>query len=179
MLTASVKGSATRKRTILFVGRESVGKSQLISSLTGRSAAETNFRGSTVTVDRYEWRNMELMDTPGIHRLSDAETTRLALRALASQELVVLVVQVTNLDEDLSEMLPLVIGKVGFVVVTFWDKVQPGEASMEAIQRLSQAAGVPFITINGRNPTPTQRESLLQALMLDSSQGEIFSRPSL
>lgn len=39
-------------------------------------------------------------------------------------------------------MLPLVVRKQDSVVVTYWDKVQPGEASQEAIDRLAADAGV-------------------------------------
>jgi Fe2+ transport system protein B len=121
MTRSSVVSSETR--TILVVGKESVGKSQLVSALTGRSAGETNFRGSTVVVQRYRSGNTEYIDTPGILRSSDTETTRLAMNALADNEVVLLVVQATGLDQELSDMLPLVLGKRGAVVVTYWDKV--------------------------------------------------------
>ncbi|MEM6260616.1 MAG: nucleoside recognition domain-containing protein [Planctomycetota bacterium] len=154
---------APRKtRTVLVVGKESVGKSQLVSSLTGRSAGEANFRGSTVVVERYKSGGTEYIDTPGILRSSDTETTRLALDALDSEEFVLLVVQATSLDQDLSDMLPLVAGKRGAVVVTYWDKVQPGEASQEAIERLSADAGVAFIPLDGRRLTGRDKQ-LVQA----------------
>ena len=44
----AVKGA----KTFLVVGRESVGKSQLISTLSGSHAGEANFRASTVCVER-------------------------------------------------------------------------------------------------------------------------------
>jgi len=56
------------------------------------------------------------------------------------------------------------VGKSGLVIVTFWDKVQSGEAALEAIERLSIAIGVPLIPVNGRNLSSTQREQILQAL---------------
>ncbi|MEM6505736.1 MAG: nucleoside recognition domain-containing protein [Planctomycetota bacterium] len=151
-----------KTRTVLVVGKESVGKSQLVSSLTGRSAGEANFRGSTVVVERYKSGGTEYIDTPGILRSSDTETTRLALDALDSEEFVLLVVQATSLDQDLSDMLPLVAGKRGAVVVTYWDKVQPGEASQEAIERLSADAGVAFIPLDGRRLTGRDKQ-LVQA----------------
>lgn len=138
------------QQTIVVIGRESVGKSQLISSLTRQAAGETNFRGSTVTVERYRSADAIYIDTPGIFRQSDTDTTRRALEALQLGDTVLLVVQATQLDEDLAEMLPLVQSRQGVVAVTFWDKVQSGEAAIEAIEKLSTDAGVPFITLNAR-----------------------------
>ncbi|MEM9347231.1 MAG: nucleoside recognition domain-containing protein [Planctomycetota bacterium] len=156
--------SPSETRTVLVVGKESVGKSQLVSSLTGRSAGEANFRGSTVVVERYTSGDTEYIDTPGILRSSDTETTRLALDALEADEFVLLVVQATSLDQDLSDMLPLVAGKRGAVVVTYWDKVQPGEASQEAIERLSADAGVAFVAIDARRLSGRDKQRIDEAL---------------
>ncbi len=141
-----------------IIGRESVGKSQLIASLSGQSASEANFRGSTVSVERYPWGQRTLIDTPGIHRLSDADTTRRTLSALSDEDNVIVVVQATSLDEDLDEMLQLVQGKKGVVVVAFWDKVLQGEAALEAIEKLERCIGVPFLPVNGREITDAMRK---------------------
>lgn len=150
--------------TILVVGKESVGKSQLVSSLTGRSAGETNFRGSTVFVERYRAGNVEYIDTPGILRSSDTETTRLALNEFAANDVVLLVVQATSLDQDLEDMLPLVVGKRGAVVVTYWDKVGLGEAAHEALERLAADAGVVFIPVDARDLSDRDKQQIAHAL---------------
>jgi len=149
---------------IVAVGKESVGKSQLISSLAGVEAGETNFRGSTVAVQRYVTSQAVYIDTPGILRHSDTETTRRALTELNQHDSVLLVVQATQLDDDLHDMLPLVRGKNGAVVVTFWDQVQPGEAALEALERLSKDCGVPFVAVDARNLRPTDHQRIAQAL---------------
>ncbi|MFG0255985.1 MAG: GTPase domain-containing protein, partial [Rhodopirellula sp. JB053] len=163
-----------RTRTVLVVGRESVGKSQLVSTLTGRSAGETNFRGSTVIVERYRSGDggTEYIDTPGILRSSDTETTRLALAAIDEHDVVLLVVPATNLDHDLAEMLPLVAGKRGAVVVTYWDKVQPGEASQEALERLAADAGVAFMPVDARSLAEHARRRMDEALTEPSEFGK-------
>lgn len=163
-MTNLLEDPSTTMQTIVVVGRESVGKSQLISSLTLRSAGETNFRGSTVTVEQYRFGNTTFVDTPGILRHSDTETTRRALGALRLHDTVLLVVQATQLDEDLAEMLPLLQARQGVVAVTFWDKVQAGEAAMEAIEKLSTEAGVPFITLDARQVTDGIRARLTFSL---------------
>ena len=156
--------STTQTACIVVVGKESVGKSQLISSLTGESAGETNFRGSTVVVQRYRSGDTTYIDTPGILRKSDTETTTRALATLDANDAVLLVVQATHLDADLRDMLPLVAGKRGAIVVTFWDKVQQGEAAIEAIERLSRDAGVAMITVNARKLTVADISKLTSAM---------------
>ncbi|WP_462322386.1 nucleoside recognition domain-containing protein [Halochromatium sp.] len=157
-------GPGTGISTIVVIGKESVGKSQLVSSLTGRSAGETNFRGSTVVVERYRSGNTEYIDTPGILRSSDTETTRLALAALAATDVVLLVVQATSLDQDLSDMLPLVVGKRGAVVVTHWDRVQSGQAAQETIERLAADAGVGFIPVDARRLSHRNWQEIAEAI---------------
>ncbi|TWU11717.1 Ferrous iron transport protein B [Symmachiella macrocystis] len=151
-------------KSVVVIGSESVGKSQLISSMTGCLAGESNFRGSTVSVQRYQSDGVEYIDTPGILRKSDTDTTCRALAELGQNDLVMLVVRATHLDDELLEMLPLVQGKQGIVVVTFWDKVQLGEAAMEAIERLSRDAGVAFVTVDARELKLKNCERLKQEL---------------
>jgi Fe2+ transport system protein B len=154
----------TTTRTILVVGKESVGKSQLVSSLTGRWAGETNFRGSTVSVEHYRSGTTEYIDTPGILRSSDTETTRLALNALEANDTVLLVIKATSLDQDLEDLLPLVEGKQGVVAVTYWDKVEPGEAAFGAVDRLAAEAGVDFIPVDARRLSDQDKQQVAQAL---------------
>jgi len=166
---------ATAQQTVVVVGRESVGKSQLISSLTRQAAGETNFRGSTVAVEQYRSADAIYIDTPGILRQSDTDTTRRALEALQQGDTILLVVQATQLDEDLAEMLPLVQSRRGVVAVTFWDKVQSGEAAIEAIEKLSTDAGVPFLPLDARRITDGIRLRLRTAL----SEPGVFRRSVL
>ncbi|MFO1043328.1 MAG: DUF1214 domain-containing protein [Planctomycetaceae bacterium] len=92
----------------------SVGKSALIASLTGHTAYASNFRGSTVSVHTYHVVNGDFVDTPGILFQSDSETTRLTLSELDQpHDRVLVVVKATNLDQDLTHMLLLVVGMRG------------------------------------------------------------------
>src|SRR5262245_56798318 len=104
---------------VVVVGKESVGKSQLVAALTGRAAYSSNFRGSTVACETYAGDDHLFVDTPGIVRQSDTQTTQAVLDQLATSETVLLVVQATHLDDDLADLLPLTQGKHGVVAVTF------------------------------------------------------------
>ncbi|HWL07594.1 MAG TPA: nucleoside recognition domain-containing protein [Planctomicrobium sp.] len=156
--------SSSPPKAIIVIGRESVGKSQLVSQLTGRFATEANFRGSTVAVQCYPTPEWEFVDTPGILRTSDTDTTRRALTALLEHDVVLLVAQAIQLDDDLAELLPLVVGKQGLVAVTYWDKIQQGEAAQEALEKLSRDLGVPFISLDARLLPPERRDLLQSAL---------------
>lgn len=148
----------------LVIGKESVGKSQLISSLTGTYAGETNYRGSTVLVQNYRSSNMVFIDTPGILRKSDSETTRVALSKLKEHETVLLVVQATSLDADLAEMLPLVAGKTGIIIVTFWDKIADSDQKQETLLKISDEIGVPLLPVDARQITDEEQSRIQSAI---------------
>ena len=139
------------KETVVVVGKESVGKSELVAGLSGTTPTTGNFRGTTVDIERYESDEFVFVDTPGILLGTDTETTRTAISAVEETETVLLVVRATNIDDDLEDLLPLVQGKVGAIAVTFWDKVEnPTEARTE-VNALADDLGVPLAPVDARN----------------------------
>ncbi|WP_145095410.1 nucleoside recognition domain-containing protein [Anatilimnocola aggregata] len=150
--------------TVVVIGKESVGKSQLLASLTGCAASVGNFRGTTVSCDCYQCRGKTFVDTPGIVRQSDSETTRLALDRLQASEVVLLVAQATHLDDDLAEMLPLAAGKRGIVAVTFWDKVRQTSQVHEGLALLSRRSGLSIVPLDARAIDRGVREAVFAAL---------------
>lgn len=151
-------------RTVLAVGKESVGKSALIRSLTGAPATSQNFRGTTVACESYAVGDYILVDAPGILRESDSETTRRALGALAEADRVLLVVQATHLDEDLDDLLPLVAGHRAAIAVTFWDRIDDRSPAREVLTRLSVHLGVPVLSVDARSLADGASTALLAAL---------------
>ena len=160
---------------IVVVGKESVGKTQLLSRLTGSSGESANFRGTTVAVQAYSDQQHAYLDTPGILKSSDSETTRLALQALDGQEKVLLVVKATHLDQDLDELLPLVKGKQGAVAVTFWDKAAAQPGAEKALAAMAKELGVPVLPVDARTLEPEQAQALRTAL----SQAKPFKKTKL
>ncbi len=145
-------GAVTAVPTTLLVGRESVGKSALVRALTSQPARSANFRGTTVACDEYATPDRVFVDTPGLHRASDADTVRRTLGALAEADEVLLVASATQLDEDLELLLPLVHGRRASVAVTRWDLVADHAAAREAITRMSHASGLPIVVLDARLP---------------------------
>ena len=139
------------KETVVVVGKESVGKSELVAGLAGTTSTTGNFRGTTVDVERYEFDEFVFVDTPGILLGTDTETTRTAISAVEETETVLLVVPATNIDDDLEALLPLVQGKVGAIAVTFWDKVENLTEARDELNALAEDLGVPLAPADARN----------------------------
>jgi ferrous iron transport protein B len=152
------------QRTTVIVGKESTGKSELAAALTGRSPTSTNIQGSTIACETYQTRDDALIDTPGILFRSDTATTRTALARLQAHDRILLVVKATHMDEDLTDLLPLVAGKQGLVVVTFWDKVLPSDFTQQVLGRWEQAAQVRFIPVDARHLSSEQRQQIFEEL---------------
>ncbi len=148
--TQSKRTNSTERETVAVVGKESVGKSELISSLTGDRPTSGNFRGTTVRSERYTTAEYAFVDTPGIVLDQDTEATRDALSQVTDDETVLLVVPATDIDDDLEDLLPLVEDHLGAVVVTFWDKVEDTTETRRAIERLSADIGVPIVPVDAR-----------------------------
>ncbi|NET60599.1 MAG: ferrous iron transporter B [Symploca sp. SIO2E6] len=159
-----VTGQLSTHTAVVAIGKESVGKSQLIASLTQKPAYSSNFRGTTVACETYRDGDSTFVDTPGILRQSDSVTTATVLNRLPETDTVLLVVQATHIDEDLAELLPLVQGKRGVVAVTFWDKVRAKAEAMEVLERLRQSSGIGFIPVDARHLRASDRVEIIEAL---------------
>ncbi|MHC3437713.1 nucleoside recognition domain-containing protein [Natrialbaceae archaeon A-gly3] len=138
------------RETVVVVGKESVGKSELVSSLTGDRPTSATFRGTTVRSERYTTADYEFVDTPGLVLDADTEATRDALEQLEDDDTVLLVVPATDVDRDLADLLPLVEGHLGAVVVTFWDKVEETRETGRDLEMLSADLGVPIVSVDAR-----------------------------
>jgi Fe2+ transport system protein B len=150
--------------TVVVIGKESSGKSQLISSLTGRRAYSSNFRGTTVNCEIFTGDKNQFIDTPGILLQSDALTTSLALEKLRDTETVLFVLKATQLAEDLKEMLPLLKGKRVAGVVTFWDKVPAQQQNLATVAQIGQQIGIPLLAVDARHLTAKDRLAIDGAL---------------
>ncbi|MYH42038.1 MAG: ferrous iron transporter B [Chloroflexi bacterium] len=148
----------------MLLGRESVGKSVLVRALTGQHARSVNFRGTTVSCGEYTTAGRVFVDTPGLHRASDADTVRLALEALVDADEVLLVASATQLDEDLDLLLPLVQGRRASVAVTRWDLVADHAAARAAIVRMALTTGLPFVALDARRPDAATLKELQAAV---------------
>lgn len=150
--------------TVVVFGLESAGKSTAVAGIAECGAVASNFRGTTVACERYESARGTWIDTPGLLFSGETEAARLAVDALDDGDAALLVVRATHLDDELDRLLPLVAGRAGAVVVTFWDKVQPGEHALEALEQLERSVGVPFVSMDGRRLNCAVVDRVIDAL---------------
>ncbi|MFV0309746.1 MAG: nucleoside recognition domain-containing protein [Desertimonas sp.] len=148
----------------VLVGMESSGKTALVRSITGRSGQSARFRGTTLACERYPMEGHTLVDSPGILRSLDSETTKIALHALDDSDQVVLVLHAQHLDTQLSELLPLVGGKRGLVVLTHWDRARSFVEATSTLRGLWTNLGVPVVALDARDVSGADRDGLIRAL---------------
>jgi Fe2+ transport system protein B len=159
--------TTTHRTSVVVIGKESSGKSRLIESLTGQRAYAANYRGITVTCEIFPADNVDFVDTPGILLKSDSMTTALALDKLHDSDRVLLVLKAPDLDEDLQELLPLLMGRPAVGVVTFWDKVSHCPENSVALEQISRQIGMRLIPVDARYLTEVQRRTIATAVDLD------------
>ncbi len=148
----------------LLVGREGVGKSALFRVLTGRTGRPGNSQSATGSGGEYMPEDRVFVDTPGLHRASDADAVRTTLAALADADQVLLVASAAQLDEDLDLLLPLVQGRRASIAVSRWDLVADHDLAREAVARMARATGLPFVTLDARRPGDAAIEELHAAV---------------
>ena len=84
-MSAAAKTKSNMNQAYVVVGKESVGKSQIIRSLTGQGAVAEKLKGSTVSLNHYKNDSFHFIDTPGISLESDSVTTQMTLEQLGKQ----------------------------------------------------------------------------------------------
>jgi Fe2+ transport system protein B len=164
--TGAVAGSIViqERGTVVVIGKESSGKSQLISSLTGRKAYSSNFRGTTVSCEVFAGDDNDFIDTPGILLQSDSITTGMALQKLQQNDTVLLVLKATQIGDDFKDLLPLLEGKRVAGVVTFWDKVPPAKESDRALREISERTGIALVPVDARMLLHSDRQAIVHSL---------------
>jgi ferrous iron transport protein B len=153
-----------RKESVVFIGKESVGKSQLISSLTKKLANASKFQGSTISVEKYETDSFIFIDTPGIIQHHDALTTKLALLELKRNEKIILVISATHIDQDLQDLLPIVKNKTGMIIITQWDRIKADQTTFQKLEMLQQELKIPLIPVNAKNLDSITKKRILDNL---------------
>lgn len=141
------------KKKVILIGNPNVGKSLVFSRITGKGVVTANYAGTTVDVVTstfiYEDVSYELIDAPGIYSLehfSDAEET--ALQLIKECDIIINVVDVTNLERNLNLTLQLLqTGKPMVVCLNFWDDAAHNGITID-VPALENILGVPVVTVS-------------------------------
>jgi ferrous iron transport protein B len=137
-------------RKILLVGNPNVGKSVLFSRLTGVRATASNYPGTTISYTRGFLKlgeeKVEVIDVPGTYTLQPTtEAEEIALQMLDTGDIVIDVVNATNMERSLYLTLQLLErGTPVIVALNLWDDTKHRGIDID-LDKLRQFLGVPVI----------------------------------
>ena len=137
-------------KKILLMGNPNVGKSVIFSRLTGVRVIASNYPGTTVGYTRGYMKlgedTAEVIDVPGTYTLEPtSEAEEIARRMLDTGDMVINVVDATNLERNLYLTLQLLERKIPVVVaLNMWDDTKHRGIQID-LDKLRQLLGVPII----------------------------------
>jgi len=135
---------------ILLMGNPNVGKSVVFSRLTGVRVIASNYPGTTVSYSQGSMKlgegMAEVIDVPGTYTLEPtSEAEEIASRMLNSGDLVINVVDATNLERNLYLTLQLLERNTPVILaLNMWDDTQHRGIHID-LDRLRELLGVPVI----------------------------------
>ncbi len=132
------------------MGNPNVGKSVIFSRLTGVNVIASNYPGTTVEFTRGYMKlgeeKVEVIDVPGTYGLDPtSKAEEVAIRMLKEGDLVIDVVDATNLERNLNLTLQLLNNSKPVVVaLNLWDETRHIGISIDT-EKLEQILGVPVV----------------------------------
>jgi ferrous iron transport protein B len=139
---------------ILLVGNPNVGKSALFSRLTGTHIIASNYPGTTVGFTKgylkLEEERAELIDVPGTYTLEpSSKAEEVAVDMLKEGDLVINVVDATNLERNLNLTLQLLERQTPLIVaLNMWDDTRHRGININ-VAKLEELLGVPVVPTVG------------------------------
>ncbi len=137
-------------RTVLLMGNPNVGKSVIFSRLTGVNVIASNYPGTTVEFTRgcmkLSDEKVEIMDVPGTYGLDPTSPAEeVAVRMAKQGDVIINVVDATNLERNLNLTLQLLKGEKPVVVaLNLWDETRHIGISID-VGKLEELLGVPVV----------------------------------
>lgn len=142
---------------LLLIGNPNVGKSALFSRLTGIDVTVSNYPGTTIEVKRgrmrFDDRIAEVIDVPGTYTLEPvSKAEAIAVNMLKEGDVVINVVDATNLERNLYLTLQLLEQNIPFIVVlNFWDETRHLGIEVDAneLEEHLQVPVIPAVAVTG------------------------------
>jgi len=142
---------------ILLMGNPNVGKSVIFSRLTGTHVIASNYPGTTVEFTggtmKLEGERAQVIDVPGTYTLEPtSKAEEVAVEMLKDGDIVVNVVDATNLERNLYLTLQLLERKVPVIVaLNLWDEAKHAgiEIDIEKLENLLKLPVVPTVAVTG------------------------------
>jgi ferrous iron transport protein B len=140
--------------SILLVGNPNVGKSVLFSRLTGTRIIASNYPGTTVGFTKgylkLRGEQAEVIDVPGTYTLeAGSKAEEVAVEMLKEGDVVINVVDATNLERNLNLTLQLLERQTAIIVaLNMWDDTRHRGVSID-VAKLEELLGVPVVPTAG------------------------------
>ena len=139
---------------ILLMGNPNVGKSAVFSRLTGARVIISNYPGTTVEFMQGQMKiagtRPLVIDIPGTYSLQPtSKAEEVAVKMLEQGDLVVNIVDATNLERNLYLTLQLLQRHISVIVaLNMWDDTQHKGISID-VEKLEKILGVPVVPTCG------------------------------
>ena len=137
-------------KKVLLVGNPNVGKSVIFSRLSGTNVIASNYPGTTVEFTKGYMKlageKAEIIDIPGTYTLEPTtKAEEVTVRMLTEGDLVINVVDATNLERNLNLTLQLLTHSRSVVVaLNLWDETKHLGISIDT-ERLEKILGIPVV----------------------------------
>jgi ferrous iron transport protein B len=135
---------------ILLMGNPNVGKSGIFSRLTGIRVMVSNYPGTTVGYTQGQMKvgddTADIIDVPGIYTLEPTcEADQVAMKMMEGGDLIINVVNATNLERNLYLTLQLLEKNIPMIVaLNMWDDTAHRGIDID-VKKLQEHLGVPVI----------------------------------
>jgi len=156
-----------KQQSVVALGLESVGKSTILSALSGRFAESSALMGTTLHCERYVDEELVWVDTPGIVNGSDAATALDAIRAAEEADTLLVVLRAHRAKQELVELLPLFGSRPVVIVLTHQDRLakQSPSETQRLLKSWREHLGVSVLLMDGRSPSKEELSTLRAAIL--------------
>jgi len=135
---------------ILLMGNPNVGKSVVFSRITGVRVIASNYPGTTVGFSKGSMKlaeeEVEVIDVPGSYSLEPtSKAEEVALEMLKDGDLVINIIDATNLERNLYLALELLEREIPVIIaLNIWDDTKHRGITID-VEKLEQLLGVPVV----------------------------------
>lgn len=141
-------------KKVLLMGNPNVGKSVIFSRLTGAHAVISNYPGTSVEFTqgyiKHETEEGLVIDVPGTYTLQPTcKAEEVAVNMLHDGDILLNIVDATNLERNLNLTLQLIEKKIPMIVVlNMWDEAAHKGIKID-VSMIEEILGVPVVPVCG------------------------------